>query len=414
MARPRSAWWMAAVLYGLVVLARVAPSATADRIMATFHVNAQALGALSSLQFLVYVAMQIPAGLLSDRFGPGPVLLAGALVAGIGNLMVGVSPSFAGVLAGRFLDGLGDSVVWVNALMLQNALFPPQRMGRLTATLNAMGTAGNLVGTVPLAVMAGATGVRLPYDVMGAMLVALFVVALPSLRMVRASGLRLAPVRATLARVVRRRRTWPVVMVHFGAVGSTVILGGVWGLPFLMQAYGQPRAQAASVLLAGTLAGMIGGITAGRITDRTWRRRLPFGVVLLWTLGMWGLMSFAPGPLPLAVLVTAILSVFFAGGFAIMSFAVVRETSSREEVGVASGLTNMGGFTSAVLMGPLIGAQLDASWRGATLAGSPAFPLLGYQMAFRWPMAGLALSLLGALMLPEALRPQRPAPPESR
>ena len=61
----------------------------------------------------------LPAGPLSDRVGRKPVLLGGLAVAGLGGLVVLFAPSFAALLAGRFLQGLGLAAprVMVNAIL---------------------------------------------------------------------------------------------------------------------------------------------------------------------------------------------------------------------------------------------------------------------------------------------------------
>ncbi len=72
-------WVVGLLVYLLAVFHRsslaVAGLAAADR----FDIGASQLATFTMLQLLVYAAMQIPVGLLVDRFGPRAVLLAGAL-----------------------------------------------------------------------------------------------------------------------------------------------------------------------------------------------------------------------------------------------------------------------------------------------------------------------------------------------
>jgi nitrate/nitrite transporter NarK len=54
----------------------VAGLTAADR----FHISAAQLATFTMLQLLVYAGMQIPVGLLVDRFGPRTVILTGAIL----------------------------------------------------------------------------------------------------------------------------------------------------------------------------------------------------------------------------------------------------------------------------------------------------------------------------------------------
>ena len=77
----RSAWWvwaMAAPLYLVGFFHRVAPAVMTAELMRTFAIGATALGNLSAFYFYSYVLMQIPTGILADRWGPRRLLTAGA------------------------------------------------------------------------------------------------------------------------------------------------------------------------------------------------------------------------------------------------------------------------------------------------------------------------------------------------
>ena len=73
-------WGVALAAYLLAIFHRsslaVAGLAAADR----FDISAAQLATFTMLQLLVYAGMQIPVGLLVDRYGPRSVMLTGAIV----------------------------------------------------------------------------------------------------------------------------------------------------------------------------------------------------------------------------------------------------------------------------------------------------------------------------------------------
>ena len=79
-------WGLGAAFFFAEYYARVAPSVMATDLMQAFQVNAFALGSLSAFFYYAYVAMQLPVGMMMDRFGPHRLLTYTALICGIGAI----------------------------------------------------------------------------------------------------------------------------------------------------------------------------------------------------------------------------------------------------------------------------------------------------------------------------------------
>ena len=74
-------WGLGSLVYLAAFFQRVAPAVMTDQLMAEFALGGAALGNLSAFYFYAYVAMQIPTGLLADRWGPRKLLAAGTAIA---------------------------------------------------------------------------------------------------------------------------------------------------------------------------------------------------------------------------------------------------------------------------------------------------------------------------------------------
>ena len=103
------------------------------------------------LQLLVYAGMQVPVGLLIDRFGPRSVLLvrAGADDAGAG--VASRSPTATPVaLVARAFVGIGDAMTFICVLRLVNSWFPARRIPLVTQLTGTLGQLGAVVAAIPM------------------------------------------------------------------------------------------------------------------------------------------------------------------------------------------------------------------------------------------------------------------------
>src|ERR1700728_3121410 len=143
-------WAIGAAFYFVAVFHRMALGGAGLTAEHHLHVDKGELASFTAVQFLVYLAMQVPAGLVIDRSGPRRTLAAGLALMAVGETMFALASGLALALAGRALVGVGDAFIFLSVLRLAHAWFPP-RMGALLATLTGMaGALGQLVGAIPL------------------------------------------------------------------------------------------------------------------------------------------------------------------------------------------------------------------------------------------------------------------------
>ncbi len=145
-------WGILALAFLIVYFHRVAPTFIFDLLMVDFRVEeAAVLGGIAAMYFYVYVFMQIPSGLLADFWGPRRTITAGMLLAGAGSLLFGFAPTLFYLFLGRFMVGLGVSVVFVSILKAQATWFKPAEFSTVTGMTIFAGNLGALISTTPLA-----------------------------------------------------------------------------------------------------------------------------------------------------------------------------------------------------------------------------------------------------------------------
>ena len=107
-----------------------------------FHINASALAIFSVAQLAVYAAMQVPVGVLLDRFGSRRLLLTGGALMVAGQLCFAVATDVRLAVAARVLVGLGDAMTFISVLRIVAFWFPGRRnplLVQLTGTVGQLG-----------------------------------------------------------------------------------------------------------------------------------------------------------------------------------------------------------------------------------------------------------------------------------
>jgi MFS family permease len=400
---------LGASLYLAGFFQRVAPAVMTQELMAEFSLAAAGLGNLSAFYLYGYVAMQIPTGLMVDRFGARRVLAVGAAVAAAGSFLFALAPNLFAANLGRLLIGGSVGVAWVGTLKLAAQWLPAQRFALASGLTLAAGMSGAVTAGVPLAAAVNAFGWR-PVMLAGAIVLAFICAAIwlivrddPAER--GYTGYTSAPVGLAtprpsiwrgLADVLRYRNTWLIFFAPQGISGATIAFGGLWGVPYLVSVYGFSSARAAFYCSALMLAWALGGPVFGAFSDRLRERKPLYVIGSVCALVLWSVVVLAP-PSP-TVLLVMLIAAGFVSGCMVTGFAYAKESVPAHLAGTATGVANMGSMTGAMLLQPLIGIVLDQGWVGElTYGGARSYGAQAYRDAFLPLLGWLAVSLASTL-----------------
>lgn len=146
--------------YLLISSLRTAPGLITNQVMHDFHVTATTIGLLTSIQFFVYTALQIPMGIYADRFGPNFFLIIGAILTGLGTIIYSLATHEYVLFFARILAGIGDATIWVNMVLILSRWFHAKEFTRLIGVAAMTGSLGFLVATVPFSLWIDLLGWR--------------------------------------------------------------------------------------------------------------------------------------------------------------------------------------------------------------------------------------------------------------
>lgn len=153
-------WGLAAIFYFYELMLLVSPSVMTDDLTASFDTSAEQLGSLAAYYYYAYALMQIPVGLLMDRFGPRRLLTLACLFCTVGCIVFANAQYLHIAELGRFVMGIGGSFAVVGCLKLASIWFPANRFALLTGIMVAVGMMGGVFGQAPVAKLVMSIGWR--------------------------------------------------------------------------------------------------------------------------------------------------------------------------------------------------------------------------------------------------------------
>jgi sugar phosphate permease len=386
-------WIVLVVGFLLFSFHRVSTSVIADELMRTFDVTGAELGVLHSSLFYIYALMQVPGGVLADRFGTRRVATGGTLLMGVGVVGFAASDGYALAFLSRATIGLGGSVIYISTLRYCASWYRPDEFATMTGLTSAMAGIGGILATTPLALSIAAVGWRATLAGVGVVGlvagVAIYVgvrdtpadADLPSIEGVSPPSETSFRAAASHARrVLADPMTWVLGVVFLAFVGTTFTVLGLWGVPFLVDRYDLTVQQASTYVLIGNLGFLFGPPAMGRLSDRLGvRAPVIAGASLLFAAG-YGL--FVIGRPPLVVTGAVLFGATFVGGAGFITFTLVKNRHPAEASGAATGTVNGLGFVGVAALPVVMGWLLDAFWTGETVDGTRVYTALGYRAAF--------------------------------
>ncbi len=367
---PRRAWaiWAVGVVaYVLTVMQRttigVAGLDAADR----FSLSAGALSLFVFIQVSVYIAAQLPAGLLVDRWGARLMLGASGLLLAAGQLLLAFAATLPLAIVARVLVGAGDAIVFGAVLALVPRWFAARRVPVLTQLTTILGQVGQILSALPFVALlhhAGwhqAFGVAATASALGAVLAVSVVRNAPGHDWAPAPSLSARELVSQLQAVWARPGTRLGFFGHMGTQFSMMVFALLWGVPYLVSGQGLSRSAASalvSVFVVCTICigPVIGVLTARHPLRRSW--------LLLSVIGAnavtWTTILVLPGPAPTWLLVVLVVVLAAGGPGSVVGIDIARTANPSANLGVAQSMVNVGGFLATLVVLAVMGAVMTA------------------------------------------------------
>lgn len=362
---------LGAVFYCYEYFLRVAPSVMAFELKSAFSLSDAAFGNLAACYYYAYTPMQIPVGMMMDKYGPRRILTFACLCCVLGTYLFAVTSNVLLAQIGRFLVGFGSAFAYVGILKISDIWLPRKYFVLMAGLASALGMAGAIIGQITMAFMVKSMGwqVTMQYSAYAGifLMFALLLVLRDEVpqdgknRLKAESSISELKVIAGLIEIIKNRAMW-----MNGVIGCLTFLplsafGELWAVPFL-ETVGFTKAEAALGSSMVSLGFAIGGPCFGIYSEYIKSRRIPLAIGSFISAFFMFLAIAMPSLSKLWMFSLLFLSGFFAAA-EILVFAIGNDLSRKEVTATAAAFTNMMVMVSGVIIPPVIGKLLDNSHR---------------------------------------------------
>ncbi|MFV0295547.1 MAG: MFS transporter [Hyphomicrobiaceae bacterium] len=353
-----------------------------------------ALSAVASSFFFAYAVMQIPTGMLLDRFG-GRITLAGMLIFTTAGAATFASAHTVGTLSlGRVLMGMGCAGVFTGAFYIMAQWLPQSTVVQRMGWLNSFAATGTLTATTPLAALISIIGWRDSYWIFTVAIALLLAAIWLVVRDGPAEKVASAPRSESLAEVVRgvglsmrEPGMWRLLLTGLPISASSTITG-VWGAPYLRDVYGLDSIQRGNVLLVMAICAISGHTLLGLLAQKANSVKVALITGASGVIVCMGALSVLDHP-PVWLVTGLLAAVGVLASFPMIVFAHARGLVAPHLMGRGMSAANTG------LMFAIAGMQIVFGFIiGTFTAPGTAPPELAYRVAFGVQAGAAVLALL--------------------
>lgn len=386
---------------------RSSPSVMQNDLIQSFNISAMQFGTLISCYYFAYTPMQIPAGMIYDKFGPRFVLFFACLVALIGLSIFASAETFGAACAGRFLIGLGTAFSYIGVLKLASIWLPPTRFAVVAGLTTAIGMTLGALSQKYLAKVVESIGYK-PI-LQGAVFIgiALSFLILFTLRnrpqvtsTIKHPPMGMKQLFGSLRVIFTNPQMWVI-----GAIGCvlylpSIVLLDVYGISYFKVAHQMTSQQAANISALTFLGWIIGGPIIGSISDQIRRRRLPLIITSALTAVLLYAIFYYPGLTSGQLSVIAFLAGFCCGAHP-LCFALGKENNPSRMAGTSVAVTNMFIMCGGMVFPPVVGKLLDMHTQSQLINGLHVYTASDYTYALSIVPAGVVIGTVLSFFLKE-------------
>jgi sugar phosphate permease len=401
----------------------VVPNVIADDLSRALNASAGTLGTIAAAYFYAYAVLQIPVGLMVDRYGTRWPMVVAIMVAGLGTLAFSWAHTPESALIARVAMGASSAFSFICCLKLVQEWFPPARFSTLAGMTNTAAMFGGAAGA-PVAMLVRTAGWRAAVGMIGGaeLVLAVLVFLIVRDRPMASTEPESEPAHATSSSgagglqkklageppallTTPSGGAWGLLknpQVWINAVYATsislvfVAFGGLWGAGYIEKAYQVDAVTANGVSSLLFFGGIAGSLFFGWYSDYLGRRKSPMVQAGIGALATMACLLYVPG-LPLMGFKAGLFLVGFFSSANIISYAVARDLYPKL-AGLSIGFLSTCFYAGSASSQPLVGMLLERANSGGPGAGLAALTAGDYRFAFS-PLVGFMLVGLIASLL---------------
>lgn len=379
---------------------QIYPSIITEQLMQEYHLNGAGLGSLAATFYYSLMVTQLFVGVILDKYSARWITASAIFCCAIGACLFVQSHSLLGAELSRALMGVGVAFATVAYMKLAAVWFPPRQYAFIGGLLASAAMAGAVCGKAPLSWIMNAYGWRESLNMIGfagLILALLFVITVRDMPTALRSQKMETPsvsLRDVLD-VLKNKQNWLLTLYGGLAFSPIAVFGGLWGDPFIQQAYHLDETQAASIVSLVFVGLGIGSPILGMLSNRLGERRNLMFYCTLISCAAISLVLYAH-PMPIWLMASLLFVFGFGLGAFVLVFTIGKELNSLHLTATVVAMINASDAILDAITEPGIGKLLDLGWDGKVVNNVHYFSLHSYHFA----LAILPIYLLtGAVLL---------------
>lgn len=393
---------------------RSSPSVMQNELSQTLHITAYQFGMLTSAYYWAYTPMQLPAGMLYDKFGVRVVLSIACLLGVLGLYMFVNAHTYSVAWTGRFIIGMGCAFAYIGTLKLAAVWLPPNRFATVAGLATAAGMASGAL--TQRFISETVSGAHIDYRVaMHPALLAGVALSLLIFFLVRDSNehrnelhnpemeepMDIKQLLGAIKIIFSNPQMWLIGIIGCLLYLPASVFLDAYCKEYLMTVYSITPAQAVNIANLTFLGWIISGPIIGAFSDKIKRRCMPLSI----TGAIAAILLCAVFYAPHIVTVNELYIIFFMAGFCCgahpLCFSLGKENNPLKISGTSVATTNALIMVGGMIFPPIVGKLLDmhASTIGAN--GLPIYTESDYTFALSVVPIGVAVGIFLSFFLKE-------------
>ena len=374
-----------AIAYFFVYFHRTTGGAISTELQDFFEVGSASVALLASAYLYAYTLMQIPSGILTDKWGPRMCATIFVFLIAVGSILSAVSAqvgNFNLMIAGKFIIGIGAAVVYIPIMKVLAVWFRKNEFASMSGVLLLVGNVGGIAAATPMVIMMDSLGIEMTYIVLAvitaviALLCWFFVRNHPSEKdwpgieeivseetgepIAESTSAKMGTVEALKATFTSGRRFWPLAIWFFMIYGTIMLWQASQAGAFYQNGFQNFDASQAGLMVTMVGVGMVFGCPiARRLSDQVLGSRNKVIIIgtIIYTI-VWAVIWLTAGNEAMDNFgIQAVINFLFGffGGFFVVSYAQIKELFPIAMAGTSTAALNLFPFAGGAILTTIAG-----------------------------------------------------------
>lgn len=374
-----------AIAYFFVYFHRTTSGAISETMRDFYDVTEVSIALLGSAYLYAYTLMQLPSGILTDKFGPRKAASVFIILLALGSVLCAVSApmnNFSMMIAGKFVIGIGAAVIYIPIMKVLAVWYKKDEFASMSGILLLVGNVGGIAAATPMVFLMNELGIANTYYVLAAITAVIGILTyilvrnhpkemgLPSIEEIvseetgepitESTSEQVPMMQALKMTFTSGMKFWPLAIWFFCIYGTIMLWQAGQAGNFYQFAGGYAQGSYALFITMVGVGMVIGCPLAGMLSDKVLKSRKKVIIVgtVMYTI-IWAVIWLTAGNADFvgnAAIQYVINFLFgFFGGFFVVSYAQIKELFPVGMAGTSTAALNLFPFAGGAILTTIAG-----------------------------------------------------------